>query len=75
MELFTTLWIGWLVFFVGVEAAGLLSDREDRTLSEHVWRWFAVNDDRPDTWSWVRRLTLGGFLAWLSVHFLTGGWV
>ncbi len=71
--MFTALWIGWLVYFIVVEAVAIYRTTKGDTLSEHVWLWFgAGKHHKPGLWGWVRRLILTGFLVWLTVHFLFG---
>jgi hypothetical protein len=75
----TYLWLVWLALFGVLEAYALWSPKAGDTLSEHVWEWFAIAphgeaDKRPVTPGIrLRRFALGAFLAWLSLHFLTGG--
>lgn len=70
----TLLWIGWLLYFVIVEAVALRNSRRGDTLSEHVWMWFGVRKEQTG-WSRFRRVVLIGFMVWLSLHFITGGWI
>ena len=79
MSLWDWLWIGWLGIFAGIEAAALLNAKPEDTLSERVWAWFAIDVDArgerkrgAKLWR-VRRFTLLALVAWLAVHFLTGG--
>lgn len=72
---FTRAWVAWLALFILVEGIALFNKRAGDTLSEHVWRWFAI-DTRGgrNSKAWrLRRVALLGFLAWLSAHFLSGG--
>lgn len=76
--MFTLLWVLWLVAFLVVEGIALFNRQEGDTLSEHVWKWFAVGEAgkaRPEITGWVRarRFALLAFMAWLTAHFLTGG--
>lgn len=71
-------WIAWLAAFAAIEGAALARDARGDTLSEHVWDWFGIGrhgEPRPEVTGTVRlrRFTLLAFLAWLSAHFLTGG--
>ena len=80
MDLFTVAWLLWIGAFAVVEGVALFNRREGDTLSEHVWAWFGVGlngKPRPRVTGWVRlrRFTLLAFMAWLSVHFLTGGFI
>lgn len=81
-------WLGWLGLFAGLESWALYrswrarragrGDQRD-TLSEHVWVWFGVNRGgtgvyrHATAWARVRRVILGAFMLWLTIHFLTGG--
>lgn len=79
--MFTALWIGWIIYFVAVEAVALLNSRDGDTLSEHVWAWFGTEWHKGATprqrsgWTQLRRIVLLAFLVWLTAHFMTGGWV
>ncbi len=73
MSGYTIAWIGWIIMFLAIEGIALVDKDHGNTLSEHVWKWFAVKD-KPTGWQ-IRRIGLLFFLAWLVVHFLTGGWV
>jgi hypothetical protein len=71
----TWAWIAWLAAFVAIEGKALFNKTKGDTLSEHVWKWFATSklDNKPTGWVRLRRIGLLAFMAWLSVHFLTGG--
>jgi hypothetical protein len=73
MNGWTVAWILWLAMFAVIELPAILNRDKGDTLSEHVWAWFAVKG-KPRGWQW-RRLTLIVFLAWLVVHFISGGWI
>lgn len=80
MDPFTVAWISWIGVFAVVEGIALFNRREGDTLSEHVWQWFGVGrhgKPRPPITGAVRakRFVLLAFMAWLSVHFLTGGFI
>ncbi|TDC29976.1 hypothetical protein [Micromonospora sp. KC213] len=72
-------WLVWFAYFAVVEGMALFNSRAGDTLSEHVWAWFGTKRHpadpfRPITgWTRLRRFVLLAFLAWLSLHFLTGG--
>lgn len=66
-------WGLWLLAFAVAESIALLNERPADTLSEKVWQWFSIKG-RGRAWR-IRRFTLLSFLAWLAVHFLTGGFV
>lgn len=69
------LWIGWAVYFAIVEGMALLNSTSGDTLSEHVWAFLGYGEGkrRPSGWTRLRRFIVLAFMAWLSVHFLTGG--
>lgn len=69
---YSKLWVAWLALFVAIEGASLANKKKGDTLSEHVWDWFSVNEkgSRKRT---IRMVGLFGFMAWLLVHFVSGG--
>ena len=67
----TILWGLWLVMFTVIEVPALLDDEKGDTFSEHIWNWFAVKG-KPKWWR-LRRFALLSAVAWLALHFLTGG--
>jgi hypothetical protein len=72
--IWTTLWLVWFAMFLVVEGAALFNKTAGDTLSEHVWKWFATGGGVKMTgWVRLRRVVLMGFLAWLLVHFMSGG--
>lgn len=73
MDGFTIAWIVWIGAFLAIEGAALFNSRKGDTLSEHAWLWFAVKDKRA-RFGQARRAVLGMGLAWLALHFLTGGY-
>jgi hypothetical protein len=80
MSWWTVGWLAWLGAFVALEGPALMNKTQGDTLSEHVWKWFATSradmkKDNGKTTGWVRvrRVILVGFMAWLSIHFATGG--
>ena len=78
MDMFTWAWIGWGGYFAIWEGLAIFNDKKGDTLSEHVWRWFAVKDSRKATAftrKSIRRAGLLAFMAWLTTHFMTGGWM
>jgi hypothetical protein len=80
MDLFTASWLLWIAAFAVIEGIALRNRRPGDTLSEHVWEWFAIGrpgKPRPPLTGSVqiRRFALLAFMAWLSVHFLTGGFI
>lgn len=54
---FTSMWLGWIALFCGIEGSAVLRHRPQDTLSRHVRCWC----DRP---------LLIGFMAWLLGHLL-----
>ncbi len=71
---YTWIWIGWGIYFGIFETLALLNKKRGDTLSETIWRWFAVQN--PDAkLRKVRVLGLLLFMVWLLTHFVTGGWV
>lgn len=77
MSSYTVAWLLWIAAFLVIEGAAILDRRRGDTLSEHVWKWFAVRVAAGKTAKArnFRRFALLAFLAWLVIHFLTGGWV
>lgn len=71
MSGFTVMWIAWIALFLLIEGVALVNKKPDDTLSEHVWRWFSIANKGP--WWRLRRFALAAFLAWLVLHFLSGG--
>lgn len=71
MSAYTIAWIAWMAIFGVVEGLALFNKKPGDTLSEHVWKWFAIKTGkRSDGW---RRTILAMGLLWLALHFLTGG--
>ncbi|KXK63339.1 hypothetical protein AWW66_03230 [Micromonospora rosaria] len=82
MSAWTWAWLAWFAWFAVVEGMALFNSRPGDTLSEHVWAWFGTQRRRPGEperprsgWTQLRRFLLIAFMAWLSAHFITGGWV
>lgn len=78
MDKFTVLWIAWLGAFAIIEGVALTNKQDGDTLSEHVWKWTGIGDiskPRPTMTAGIRarRFALLAFMAWLTLHFLTGG--
>lgn len=75
MSAWTWCWLGWGAYFLVVEGLALANSRAGDTLSEHVWAWLGIGEGRRRSgWTQARRALLVAFLAWLTLHFLTGGW-
>jgi hypothetical protein len=80
MSGFTWAWVGWAVYFAVVEGLALTNSRRGGTLSEHIWAFvgsrYVANKPAAKVTGWVRlrRFLTLAFLAWLSAHFLTGGY-
>lgn len=81
MDIWTLAWLGWIGYFAVVEGIALFRSAPGDTLSEHVWMWAATargpgpSGRLPSGWTKARRFALLAFMAWLSAHFVTGGWV
>ena len=76
---FTIGWFLFILYFVVLEGWALFRSKPGDTLSEHIWVWFGTQKGRKDKkvtgWDRIRRFILGGFMLWLGVHFMTGGWM
>jgi hypothetical protein len=80
---FEIAWAAWAGAFVVIEGIALYRKQPGDTLSEQVWRIFGTRRDveytepgrQPSGLLRLRRFALLAFLAWLSIHFLTGGLV
>lgn len=71
MNVYDWLWIAWAVAFICIELPAILNNQEGDTLSEKVW---AIASIKTKGGHWrIRRLILLSGLAWLCLHFLTGG--
>lgn len=67
-------WPLWFIVGFGVpEAYAYFSKTSGDTLSEHVWKWFAVKDQGNSDALRARRTALLCGMAWVSFHFLNGG--
>lgn len=76
MSGWTWAWLIWGLGFIAIEGAALRNKTTGDTLSEHVWKLFhTARGQRADRTTQVRRVALLGFMAWLAVHFMTGGWL
>ena len=62
---FSKAWALWLFAFVILEGLALVRRTPGDTLSEHVWSFLDGG--------FARFILLGGFLAWLAIHFLGRG--
>jgi hypothetical protein len=79
------LWVSWIGLFLVLEGIALARRKYGDTLSEQVWNWFGIGKKDPQTGelirpasSWhvqSRRVALLAFLIWLTVHFMTGGYL
>ena len=72
--IYTILWIAWGALFFAIEGAALLSRQPGTTLSEHIWAWFHVRDQRPTRITWVLRGALLAGLLLLTCHLAFGWW-
>lgn len=69
-------WLAWIAYFLVAEGIALFNSRGNDTLSEHVWIFLGYHErqvGQPSGWQRLRRFATLAFLAWLSVHLLTGG--
>lgn len=77
MDIWAWLWLAWIAVFAVIEAVALRRRAPGDTLSEHIWLWFGIGEPgkRPTVTGWVRlrRFALLAGIAWLALHFLTGG--
>lgn len=73
MSGWTVAWLFWIAAFLAIEVPALFNKEPGDTLSEHIWKWFSVKD-KSRGWQ-ARRFVLVTFLAWITLHFATGGWV
>lgn len=69
----TVAWLLWIFMFFAIEMPAIWDKKPGNTLSEHVWKWFAITG-KPKWWR-IRRIGLASFLVWLVTHFITGGWM
>lgn len=65
-------WLLWIIAFLVWEGLALFNKKKGDTLSEHVWDWFSVKEQSSRKRT-IRMVGLVGFMAWLSIHFVTGG--
>ena len=76
MSVWTWAWIAWGAVFAVIEGMALFNSRPGDTLSEHAWAFLGIGEGRKRSgWTQLRRVLLLAFMAWLTAHFLTGGWV
>lgn len=80
MSPYTVGWLAWILWFLVEEGIALVRGSTKDTLSGHVWAWFGINSGtggapsmNPGPWLRLRRFGLLALLAWLCLHFLTGG--
>lgn len=74
MSAWTVGWLLWLAWFLGLEGFALFNRQDGDTLSEHVWKWFRVQDPRPTGVTVALRGVLAVFLLWLAGHLVMGWW-
>lgn len=72
-NVYTWLWLSWIAFFVGVEAAAILDKRSGDTLSENVL-WFQEHGIGIGRFMTVTRVAVAGLLVWLFYHFNIQKW-
>jgi hypothetical protein len=74
MNGYTTGWIGWILYFIIEEGMALKTRTPNASFSAHVWQWFMVGGfNRPGPMPKARHAVLLMSMAWLLVHFATGG--
>ena len=71
MSIFTIGWITWFGFFAILEGIAMFRKEKGDTLSEHVWKWFAIKKEGKLTKT--RRLALAAGLLWVAVNLMSGG--
>ena len=69
---FKFFWIAWLLAFAIVEIIALRREGGGDTFSEFVWWIIGTGESERDTWQWVARVFVIGFMVWLVPHFATG---
>lgn len=67
------LWLAWLLAFCVIEGIAIFDSQRGNTLSENVWAWFSIKG-KGRAWRF-RRFVLLSFMAWLTVHFVSGGFL
>jgi hypothetical protein len=79
VTVYTIGWLVWIGWFLLEEGIALAKGGSEATLSGHVWKWFGTSrkdwtvHPTPTPGIRARRFALLAFMAWLAVHFLTGG--
>lgn len=74
MSSWTVAWIAWIAAFAVIEGFALVNKKPGDTLSENVWRWFAVKGGSRPIWHWTGRLILLIAGIWLTGHLAFGWW-
>lgn len=73
MNVYHIAWLVWAGCFFVIEFAALIFHRgQGDTLSECVWKIFAITGKNHAFWR-LRRFMLLALLAWIVAHFLSGG--
>lgn len=72
MDGFTIAWLVVIGLGAALEAVAIFTKKKGDTLSEHMWRWFAVTDEQRKGLRGLRRTVLLLGMTWLTVHFVTG---
>jgi hypothetical protein len=75
MSIYEWAWVGFFLYFALVEGIAIKKAAEGGTLSEFLWRLFAIREMPVDRRRFVhlRRLIMLATLALLFVHFTGGG--
>ena len=70
---YTWAWLAFGLFFVVTEWKAIKRKDSGDTLSEHLWKWMDVTDEKGNVRKsyTFRRVALIGALTWLLVHL---GW-
>lgn len=72
--IYTILWAGWGLVFLGIEGAALLDSRPGGTLSENLWRLFRIKDRRPRPFTLVLHAAALAICVALTLHLAFGWW-
>ena len=75
MDVWGYLWLAWGVLFVVIESVAIYNDNQEtpngqRSLSDHLRKWFATDTKRGRT-AWL--IASGLFGAWFIVHIAVPG--
>lgn len=68
------LWLAWIAAFLAIEIPAAVLNADDSAQHPHTlsaWVWRVIQGQ--GRWHYAARLGLVAFLAWLAIHFLSGG--